>query len=83
MTKTTAIPVVCEQRALGAKFGKDLEGKDLQLASYATLHVSALGVEAFGWSITMRQLYLVLEAASCGEQYVKAATTETSKTLAP
>jgi len=83
MTKTRAIPVVCEQRVLGAKFGKDIEGKDLQLASYATLHVSALGVEAFGWSITMRQLYLALEDASRGAQYVKVATAKTGKALAP
>ena len=58
MTNTQAILVVCEQRAIDAKWPKEI-----LLAPGETLRVSALGVEAFGWSITLRQLYLALEDA--------------------
>lgn len=66
MAKTVIVPVICEQRALDAKFPKDI-----MIATGETLRISALGVEAHGWSITLRQLYLVLEDAARGARHVK------------
>jgi hypothetical protein len=55
--------------------------KEIMLAPGETVRVSARGVEAFGWSFTMRQLYLALEGAARDAQYVKLETVETIKAL--
>jgi hypothetical protein len=61
-----AIPVICVHKELDAKWPKEIT-----LAPGQTLRISALGIEALGWSIPMRQLYLALQDAARGATYVK------------